>query len=255
MVVKQCSIIAPRLATSTCSPAVIFCEGNSAWVTTTPRNFKRHGIKTAHAVIERDRAKRPDAGDRFGDHFGALISGRVVRLQHKTPQLVGQKFLGQIQIVDAACDHVRSDVNLQVVACFNGLPSGIGYAHWCNSGFSGHGTVALLIEYGQLLLQRSRAVSSDSTPSETLQNKGAGLPAISLRAKGRRERPKGSSRNCSTAREGCNRRRADRSACGLRSLRSARGRSECGLRQVSSRGRPLPHRFGRENQAIRLPDP
>ncbi len=88
-------------------------------------DFERDRIQAAHAVIQRDRSVSGDARARFGDHFGALVGGRVVRLQHEAFQLVRKKFLGEIEIVNAPRDYIRRDVDLNVVAAFDCLPGGV----------------------------------------------------------------------------------------------------------------------------------
>ena len=54
-----------------------------------------------------------------------------------------EKFLGEVEIVNAPRDHVRRDMNLDVVAAFNGLPCGVGNLDWCSSGFYSHDGVVL----------------------------------------------------------------------------------------------------------------
>jgi hypothetical protein len=55
MVVKQCSIIAPALANSTCSSAVRFCDGNSACVTSTFGTFISRAAFTRAKISLRPR--------------------------------------------------------------------------------------------------------------------------------------------------------------------------------------------------------
>ena len=81
----------------------------------TPRQFDRHRIQSAHAVVQRDGAVGADPRNGFGDHLRALGGREIVRLQHESLQPVRQEFLGQVQIVDAPLDHIRRHVHLQIV--------------------------------------------------------------------------------------------------------------------------------------------
>ncbi len=78
----------------------------------TAGQFHSHRIQSAHAVIQRDGAESLYAGHGFGDHFGAFRGRKVVRLENESLEAALQKFMRQVDVVNAPLDDVRRDMNL-----------------------------------------------------------------------------------------------------------------------------------------------
>ena len=91
-----------------------------------PGELQRHGIEPADGMIQRDGAVSGDARHSLRDNFGAFRRWKIMRLEDEAFQPAPQKFLCQVQIVDAPLDHVGRDVHLQVIRALQALPCRVG---------------------------------------------------------------------------------------------------------------------------------
>jgi hypothetical protein len=88
-------------------------------------------------MVENDCAVCLNSRHGFRDYFGALPGREIVRFQDETLETTSQEFFREVEIVDAAFDNIRGDVNLKIIAAINGFPCAIGRGLASNSGGCG----------------------------------------------------------------------------------------------------------------------